>query len=168
MRLAVSAVWASLVVASAPACSSPGGGRGENGSGGQDGSGPVSGDGDTSNCDAPEVLLIQRARKPYFGMWSLPGGRLEPGETAEQAAEREILEELGLRVFRLHPLRRMVLAEGRFVLQVFATEAFEGDIVPSDGITATRWVRGDEIGSMSATPDLGSVVAGAFRIFNRS
>lgn len=116
-----------------------------------------------------KVLLIQRARKPYFGMWSLPGGRLEPGETAEQAAEREILEEVGLRVWRLHPIRRMFLAEGKFVLQVFATEAFEGEIaVATEEITAHRWVRLDEIGLMHTTPDLSEVVAGAFRIFDRS
>jgi ADP-ribose pyrophosphatase YjhB (NUDIX family) len=118
--------------------------------------------------DRDKVLLIQRARKPYFGMWSLPGGRLEPGETAELAAEREIMEELGLRVWRLHPLRRMYLSEGRFVLQVFATEAFEGEIVPSDEVSDHRWVRADEIAFMHATPDLGDVVAGAFRIFDRS
>ncbi len=118
--------------------------------------------------DRDKVLLIQRARKPYFGMWSLPGGRLEPGETPEQAAEREILEEVGLRVWRLHPIRRMFLGEGRFVLQVFATEAFEGEIVASDEVSAWRWVRGDEIGGMYTTPDLGEVVAGAFRVFDRS
>ncbi len=118
--------------------------------------------------DRDKVLLIQRARKPYFGMWSLPGGRLEPGETAEQAAAREIREEVGLTVWRLHPIRRMLLSEGRFVLQVFATEAFEGEIVISDEVTDYRWVRGDAIGTLHTTPDLGEVVAGAFRIFNRS
>ncbi|MDC9822638.1 NUDIX domain-containing protein [Devosia sp. ZB163] len=118
--------------------------------------------------DRDRVLLIQRARKPYHGMWSLPGGRLEPGETAEQAAEREIMEEVGLRVWRLHPIRRMCLAEGRFVLQVYATEAFEGEIVTSDEVSDHRWVRADEIGLMHTTPDLAEVVAGAFRIFNRS
>jgi 8-oxo-dGTP diphosphatase len=118
--------------------------------------------------DRDKVLLIQRARKPYFGMWSLPGGRLEPGETAEQAAEREIKEEVGLTVWRLHPIRRMFLSEGRFVLQVFATEAFEGEIVASDEVTDWRWVRGDDLAAMHTTPDLGKVVAGAFRIFNRS
>jgi len=118
--------------------------------------------------DRDRVLLIQRARKPYFGMWSLPGGRLEPGETAEQAAEREIMEEVGLRVWRLHPIRRMYLAEGRFVLQVFATEAFEGEIVNSDEVSDHRWVRADEIGFMHTTPDLAEVVARAFRIFDRS
>ncbi len=118
--------------------------------------------------DRDKVLLIQRARKPYFGMWSLPGGRLEPGETAEQAAAREILEEVGLRVWRLHPIRRMLLAEGRFLLQVFATEAFEGDIVTSDEVSGHRWVRLEDIASMHTTPDLAEVVAGAFRIFDRS
>lgn len=115
------------------------------------------------------VLLIQRARKPYFGMWSLPGGRLEPGETAEQAAAREIREEMGLQVFALRPLRRMFLAQGRFVLQVFATEAFEGEIViAADEITDHAWVTLDEVGFMHTTPDLAEVVAGAFRIFDRS
>ncbi|KQV09115.1 hypothetical protein ASC89_03045 [Devosia sp. Root413D1] len=118
--------------------------------------------------DRDKVLLIQRARKPYFGMWSLPGGRLEAGETPEQAAEREILEEVGLSVWRLHPIKRMLLSEGRFVLQVYATEAFEGEIVASDEVSAWRWVRLDEIGGMHTTPDLGEVVAGAFRVFDRS
>ena len=118
--------------------------------------------------DRDKVLLIQRARKPYFGMWSLPGGRLEPGETPEQAAEREILEEVGLSVWRLHPIRRMLLGEGQFVLQVYATEAFEGEIIVSDEVSAWRWVRLDEIGGMHTTPNLGEVVAGAFRVFDRS
>ena len=118
--------------------------------------------------DRDKVLLIQRARKPYFGMWSLPGGRLEPGETPEQAAEREIMEEVGLRVWRLHPIRRMFLGEGRFVLQVFATEAFEGEIVPSDEVSDLSLGRGGRDRRMHTTPDLGEVVAGAFRIFDRS
>jgi 8-oxo-dGTP diphosphatase len=119
--------------------------------------------------DRDRVLLIQRARKPWLGMWSLPGGRLEPGETAEQAAEREIMEEVGLRTFALRPLRRMFLGDGQFVLQVFATEAFEGEIVVAeDEISAHRWVRLDDIGMMHTTPDLQEVVAGAFRIFDRS
>src|SRR5947208_16987411 len=45
-----------------------------------------------------EVLLVRRGRAPRQGEWSLPGGSIEPGETARQAAAREALEETGLRV----------------------------------------------------------------------
>lgn len=43
-----------------------------------------------------DILLAQRARQPARGLWSLPGGHIEPGETAEKAAERELREETGV------------------------------------------------------------------------
>jgi 8-oxo-dGTP diphosphatase len=47
---------------------------------------------------AGRLLLVQRGHAPHPGLWSLPGGRIEPGETPEQAAEREVREETGLAV----------------------------------------------------------------------
>jgi ADP-ribose pyrophosphatase YjhB (NUDIX family) len=44
------------------------------------------------------LLLIRRGQEPHRGLWSLPGGRVEPGETAEQAIVREVHEETGLAV----------------------------------------------------------------------
>lgn len=44
------------------------------------------------------LLLIQRGHEPAKGRWSVPGGRVEPGETDEQAVRREIAEETGLLV----------------------------------------------------------------------
>jgi len=119
--------------------------------------------------DRDRVLLIQRNRKPYFGMWSLPGGRLEPGETPEAAAQREVQEEVGLNCFRLMPIRTMHLGEaGNFLLQVYATEGFEGEIVTSDEVSNYRWARMDDLYGLNTTPGLGDVLEAAFRLFDRT
>jgi 8-oxo-dGTP diphosphatase len=44
------------------------------------------------------LLLIRRGHAPSRGRWSLPGGRVEPGETAQEAVAREVAEETGLTV----------------------------------------------------------------------
>ena len=46
----------------------------------------------------PEVLVVRRGKAPNLGSWALPGGAQELGETAADAARREILEECGLRL----------------------------------------------------------------------
>lgn len=48
--------------------------------------------------DAGQVLLIRRANPPRAGQWSLPGGKVERGETLEGALRREIREETGLEI----------------------------------------------------------------------
>lgn len=46
--------------------------------------------------DAGRLLLVRRATNPGLGLWSVPGGRVEPGESDTRAVERESLEETGL------------------------------------------------------------------------
>jgi ADP-ribose pyrophosphatase YjhB (NUDIX family) len=114
-----------------------------------------------------DLLLVQRNRPPSEGLWTLPGGRLERGETAEQCAVREIREELGLEVFALRPLLR--LRHGEFELQTFGTQAFEGEVTPeATEIRAWRWVQPHQVQTLATTPRLAEVVAAAFRLFDRT
>jgi len=114
------------------------------------------------------VLLIRRARQPWLGRWSLPGGRLEPGETAPQAAARELIEEVGLRVSGLRPVRLMRFAEaGSFVLQVFATRAYAGSVALNEEASAYRWVQPGALAELKTTPDLDVVLHEARAVLDR-
>ena len=67
------------------------------------------------------------------------------------------------------PLARLQLGESRqFRLQVFGTEAFEGEITPNEEIDDWRWVRAGGEASLRTTPHLSEVLERAFRLFDRS
>ena len=59
--------------------------------------------------DLGRLLLIKRGHSPGAGLWSLPGGRIEPGETDAEALVREVREETGLAVEAGHLLGKLVL-----------------------------------------------------------
>lgn len=109
------------------------------------------------------VLLIERARPPYRGHWTLPGGRIEPGEAPEDCARREIREELGITVRTLTPLMSMQVGPGIVgALMVFATRDFGGPVVPSEEIASYRWLRSEALPGLVTTPNLERAVNAAF------
>jgi 8-oxo-dGTP diphosphatase len=84
------------------------------------------------------VLLVRRAFAPSAGHWSLPGGRLEPGEDAEACIRRETDEELGLELDAIHRLERRELTG--FCLTVFVARFPEGaQPRPNMEIADWRW-----------------------------
>ena len=88
------------------------------------------------------VLISQRpAHVHQGGLWEFPGGKLEPGESAERALRRELREELGIGVQALRPLIRVVhdYPDKAVLLDVWRVDAFTGTAVGCEG-QAIEWV----------------------------
>ncbi len=83
-----------------------------------------------------DILLIRRALAPSEGMWTLPGGRLETGETIEECIRREISEELSLKIGAITPVMEQAL--GPFRLTVFAGPYPDG-AVPHPNAEIVEW-----------------------------
>lgn len=88
------------------------------------------------------VLLIQRLPgKHLAGLWEFPGGKLEPGETAEQALVRELDEELGVEALTATPLISVpwYYPEKSVLLHAWRITAWRGEVTAREG-NPMRWV----------------------------
>ena len=104
------------------------------------------------------VLLVQRNKAPGEGQWSLPGGSQELGETLFEAAEREVLEETGLRVRSTAVLTAVdnivrshdgAIAFHYTIVDVLA-DYLGGTLVPGDDARDVRWATLDEVSTLVA------------------
>jgi len=108
------------------------------------------------------LLLVRRAHDPEAGRWSLPGGRVEPGESVRDATAREVAEETGLDVVvgeEVGSVRRPA-PDGRvFVIHDFRCRPRRPGAVPRAGDDAAdaRWVDGAAYAALEAE---GSLVRG--------
>lgn len=102
--------------------------------------------------DRNRLLLVRRRNDPGRGRWSLPGGRIEPGETPAQAAAREVLEETGLVVETGERLATVDL--GDYLVHDFAAAVVGGRLAAGDDATDVRWVTADECRGLALTSGL--------------
>jgi ADP-ribose pyrophosphatase YjhB (NUDIX family) len=89
------------------------------------------------------LLVILRSQEPAAGTWSLPGGRVDPGETPEQACIREVHEETGLVVVvRRHvgTVEREGPAGATYVIDDYACDVHGGELKPGTDAAAVEWV----------------------------
>ncbi len=110
------------------------------------------------------VLLVRRAHAPAAGSWTLPGGKVEPGETLEQAGVREVEEETGVRVVLGPVIETLELSREGFFYEItdyVAHVASDTRLLARDDVDDARWVMPAELGSYALTPDVLRVIAKA-------
>jgi ADP-ribose pyrophosphatase YjhB (NUDIX family) len=137
--------------------------------------GPVVGVGAVVLHQDGRVLLIKRAHEPRKGEWSLPGGRVELGESLVDATRREIREETGLdievgpliEVFdRIH--RRDGRVQYHFVIADYLAWARGGELRASDDAEAVAWVSLGELEAYRVNEHARRVIEGGIAIARRS
>ncbi|WP_069170909.1 (deoxy)nucleoside triphosphate pyrophosphohydrolase [Streptomyces griseus] len=97
-------------------------------------------------CDAGRLLAARRSAPPELaGRWELPGGKMEPGESGEQALVRELREELGVEAEPLERLPGRWPLKPGYVLQVWTVRLISGEPRPLEDHDALRWLAPDEV-----------------------
>jgi ADP-ribose pyrophosphatase len=104
-----------------------------------------------------QVLLVKRARPPCQGQWAIPGGKIKPGESLQQAAEREILEETGITIKAGEPVFAFELIERdqqgqllyHYVIIDLAAEYIQGEINASSDASDAGWFSKSSLDSVN-------------------
>ena len=106
---------------------------------------------------AGRLLLIRRGHAPEAGRWSLPGGRVEPGETDQQAVVREVREETGLSVVCGELVGEVTRPwrDGRSLeIRDYAATVTGGELAAGDDAADARWAAREELGRLPLTSGL--------------
>jgi 8-oxo-dGTP diphosphatase len=110
-----------------------------------------------------KVLLVRRARSPAKGLYSLPGGRVEFGETLHEALHREVDEETALKVeiIGLAGWREVVPGTsggGHYLIMSFAARWIAGEPVLNEELDDFRWLEPAALGDLRLTGGLEEVI----------
>jgi 8-oxo-dGTP diphosphatase len=116
-----------------------------------------------------KILLVRRARSPGKGFYSLPGGRVEFGESLHTALHREVDEETALKIeiVDLAGWREVLPAAsggGHYLVMSFAARWSSGEPVLNDELDDFRWLPPDALGDLQMTGGLQEVIQSARRL----
>ena len=103
--------------------------------------------------ESGRLLLVRRGHEPGLGTWSLPGGRIEPDESAAAAAAREVEEETGL-VVAIGELLTTVDLPGGYRVHDFAGTVTGGRLRAGDDADDVRWCTADEMNLLELSAGL--------------
>jgi ADP-ribose pyrophosphatase YjhB (NUDIX family) len=115
------------------------------------------------------ILLVRRARSPGNGLYSLPGGRVEFGESLHTALHREVDEETGLKIeiLGLAGWREVLpgtTGGGHYVIMSFASRWIGNEPVLNDEHDDFKWLSPDGLGDLRVTGGLQEVIQSALRV----
>ena len=102
------------------------------------------------------ILLIKRGHEPGKGLWAVPGGKVEAGETLRETAQREMLEETGLNVNvgEIVWVGEHIHSDGHIVLIDFEATITGGELRASDDADEAIWVHVDDASGLPLTPTM--------------
>jgi 8-oxo-dGTP diphosphatase len=115
------------------------------------------------------ILLVRRAKSPARGLYSLPGGRVEFGETLHTALHREVDEETALKIdiAGLAGWREVVPGGGgggHYLIMSFAARWIAGEPMLNDEHDDFRWLAPEALGDLRVTEGLPEIIAAARRV----
>ena len=120
-----------------------------------------------SNC----VLLVRRGKAPAEDLWAIPGGSVEIGETLQQAAEREILEETGIKIRAGKPIYIFDVIDRdedekirfHYVIIDLAADYVSGEPAAGDDAAEARWISAHELNELAVSPPTLNLLKTTFR-----
>jgi ADP-ribose pyrophosphatase YjhB (NUDIX family) len=117
-----------------------------------------------------KILLVRRARSPAKGFYTLPGGRVEFGESLHTALRREVDEEtcLNIEIIGLAGWREALPAAsgggGHYLIMSFAARWIANEVVLNDELDDFQWLAPDGLGGLTLTDGLAEIIEAAKRL----
>lgn len=115
-----------------------------------------------------EVLLIKRASALGYGRWSLPGGKVEVGESLIETAHRELFEETGVRAALMQHVSESTVetTDVIYMISCFTGPFVEGVAVAGSDAGKVAWTHWKSISDFTLAPNIVEVVALAHKLIS--